>query len=759
MLGPPLGKGGMGEVVEAWDMVLCRTVALKFLRNMEPTAVIRFMHEAQIQARVVHPNICRIYDVEASEGTVKIAMQLVRGPSLEAAAGTLGTAELAELMAQVAEAVHAAHQLNLIHRDLKPSNILLEQDAAGRWTPFICDFGLAISLDEPALTATNGVIGTPAYMAPEQYNGERRRIGPPTDVFGLGGTLYFALVGQPPGSNLMPGASLSPKALPSRVPPALGRILQRCLEPRPEDRYPTAEALAKDLRRFLLGDAVEAPARGPWSRRWRRSRRLARVVLGGLAGAAALAGALALANLIQGRRLDARMAGLREIALDMASQEQSIRMERMLPAHDLGPARARARTALARMRERMAGLGPKDRGFGHWALARVLLVLGEAGPAREEADRAWAAGFRVPDVAYLQACALGLASLQGAGGEEAARRLDDFVKRAEGQDPGLDALCTGLTAYLRRDFPAALEAFRLAVAFRPWDANAASLALRCQGALAEQQAGSGDLEGALARFQEARALARKSEALFPSDPGVRHQHLDLALGEAFLLRDRGALDAPALDALATLGERALDLDREDPALLEAWLQVRFLEILQADGGHRDARRPLDGALLFLGTRLKEPLPPGLREARMCILWMEAQRVAQRGEDPGPVLAEAFKDLGPPPPTGWDWGAEMLVFRGRVEAARGRDPRSALAEALDRLKPRLAFRSDWQAQETAGKAWLAQAEWEAPHGADPGASLAQALRCLDAALLVNPRSPSLRALGERARSLAPRQARG
>jgi serine/threonine-protein kinase len=155
VLGPLLGRGGMGEVVEAWDVVLCRTVALKVLKNLEATAVIRFMHEAQIQARIVHPNICRIYDVDASEGNVKIAMQLVRGPNLEQAARDLSITEVVSLMAQVAEAIHAAHRLKLIHRDLKPSNILLERGEDGRWFPYICDFGLAMAMDEPSLTYTN----------------------------------------------------------------------------------------------------------------------------------------------------------------------------------------------------------------------------------------------------------------------------------------------------------------------------------------------------------------------------------------------------------------------------------------------------------------------------------------------------------------------------------------------------------------------------------------------------------------------------
>ena len=153
VLGPLLGRGGMGEVQEAWDVVLCRTVALKVLRNMEPAALIRFMHEAQIQARVVHPNICRIYDMETTRAPCRVAMQLVQRP--EPGAGLPGAHRCRRWWPswpRWPRRCTLAHRLNLIHRDLKPSNILLERDAGGPWIPYVCDFGLAMALDEPALT-------------------------------------------------------------------------------------------------------------------------------------------------------------------------------------------------------------------------------------------------------------------------------------------------------------------------------------------------------------------------------------------------------------------------------------------------------------------------------------------------------------------------------------------------------------------------------------------------------------------------------
>ena len=133
LLGRTLGKGGMGEVVEAWDAVLGRRVALKLLSHASAMAMLRFLNEAQLQARVDHPNVCRIFDVEVSGEVPFIAMQLVDGPTLMDAG--LDPPLILQVMRTVCEAVHAAHRLNLIHRDLKPSNILLEANGRGGWTP------------------------------------------------------------------------------------------------------------------------------------------------------------------------------------------------------------------------------------------------------------------------------------------------------------------------------------------------------------------------------------------------------------------------------------------------------------------------------------------------------------------------------------------------------------------------------------------------------------------------------------------------
>jgi len=276
VLGEALGEGGMGKVYAAFDLVLKREVALKLLWRSEPAIVARFIQEAQFQARLDHPNICKVFEVEAGGGTPYIAMQLVHGRGLLDTPLDLELNPLLDLMIQCAEAVHAAHEAGMIHRDLKPGNILLEPTGAGAWKPVLLDFGLAKDLVEPGLTVGSKVMGTPAYMAPEQALGAEVTVR--SDVYSLGATLYAFLAGHAPfradsAAELMLQHHRSGPAPLRRsnpgVPPGLARILHTCMARRPEHRYPSALALADDLRRLRAGGAVHAQDRR-WSRlHWR----------------------------------------------------------------------------------------------------------------------------------------------------------------------------------------------------------------------------------------------------------------------------------------------------------------------------------------------------------------------------------------------------------------------------------------------------------------------------------------------------------
>jgi eukaryotic-like serine/threonine-protein kinase len=172
----------MGRVFKAWDSVLGRWVALKLLSKDEPALVERLAREARAQARVEHPNVCRVYDVGEFDGHPFIAMQLVDGEPLSEAGRRLTLEQKVLVVMRVAEAVHAAHRAGLVHRDLKPANVILETRGDDPLRPFVVDFGIVRDRGTETITVTGAAVGTPAFMAPEQAQGDSARIDRRTDV-------------------------------------------------------------------------------------------------------------------------------------------------------------------------------------------------------------------------------------------------------------------------------------------------------------------------------------------------------------------------------------------------------------------------------------------------------------------------------------------------------------------------------------------------------------------------------------------------
>jgi eukaryotic-like serine/threonine-protein kinase len=291
-----LGQGGMGVVYKAHQLNLNRTVALKMVlagRHATAPELARFLVEAEMVARLDHPNIVQIHQVGQHDGQPFIALEYIEGGTLaDQMQGRRWLARpAAELLERLARAIHHAHQHGIVHRDLKPANILLTNAQA----PKITDFGLAKLVQNGAgLTSTGVIIGTPTYMAPEQGDGNCRAVGPAADVYALGVILYELLAGQPPFTGKTPIDILQqvtgkePAPL-SRLYPDLPRdlctICLRCLEKDPVRRYVSAEALADDLNRFLKGEPIQARPVGELERAWKWARR--RPAIAGLAAAVA----------------------------------------------------------------------------------------------------------------------------------------------------------------------------------------------------------------------------------------------------------------------------------------------------------------------------------------------------------------------------------------------------------------------------------------------------------------------------------------
>ncbi len=253
-----LGSGGSGEVYLAHQLSLDRRVAIKVLHEAGPDERALFQHEAMAVARIKHPNIVPIFDFGECDGQPYIVMEYAERGSLyqQVHGNPLPWREAAALLAVLAEAVEAVHRRGIVHRDLKSGNVLIGADGV----PKIGDFGLAKVLDaEVSLIPPGAVVGSPAYMSPEQALGQSREVSFTSDVYSLGAILYDALTGHPPfrGPTLdileqvCNNKPESPRNAQLDIPLDLQRVCLKCLEKDPRDRYASAQALADDLRRIL----------------------------------------------------------------------------------------------------------------------------------------------------------------------------------------------------------------------------------------------------------------------------------------------------------------------------------------------------------------------------------------------------------------------------------------------------------------------------------------------------------------------------
>jgi serine/threonine protein kinase/tetratricopeptide (TPR) repeat protein len=310
-----LGRGGMGVVYKARQTSLDRLVALKMISagsKAQANELARFRREADAVARLQHPNTVQIYEIGEHDGLPYFVLEYVDGGSLARyLAGTPQPARpTAALLETLARAMHFAHRHGIVHRDLKPANVLLQRaDGLVRMEPQalpssncdlqaaipkITDFGLAKRLDqEEGQTQSGAIMGTPSYIAPEQAAGQSRTIGPAADVYALGAILYEMLTGRPPfrGETVVDTLMLvrtqdpvPPTRLQPKVPRDLETICLKCLNKEAGRRYPSAEALAEDLRRFQAGEPIWARPTSLWQRgvKWARRRPAVAGLLGAL---------------------------------------------------------------------------------------------------------------------------------------------------------------------------------------------------------------------------------------------------------------------------------------------------------------------------------------------------------------------------------------------------------------------------------------------------------------------------------------------
>ncbi len=321
----------MGEVWVARQDGLDRHVAVKILPSAhDQKSIDRLRREAQALARIRHPHVVPVHEIDEADGLHYYVMDLVEGRSLEdvLASGRIPWARAAEIARQIAEALAAVHVQGVIHRDIKPANVLL---ADGRDHVTLVDFGTALSEISPTLTTTGDLIGTPFYMAPEQARGQAHLADARTDVWATGATLYEMLTGERAfqgeswiavRSAVLESEPTAPRRFCADCPRDLETIVLRCLDKDPDRRDASARALADDLARLLANEPVRARRAslayrvGKHVRRHRVAWRVGAVtaVVGALGLTTSVVAARAAQRDREAREADALVGGARDLA-------------------------------------------------------------------------------------------------------------------------------------------------------------------------------------------------------------------------------------------------------------------------------------------------------------------------------------------------------------------------------------------------------------------------------------------------------------
>ena len=763
-----LGAGGMGTVFLAWDPSLSRRVALKFLHRNEPQQTERFLREARSQARVEHPNVCKVHEVGEVDGRPYIAMQFIEGSNLSELRSELSVEERVRLIRDVASAIQAAHRSGLIHRDLKPANILVGTDDSGRRQPFVVDFGLAQDQTEESLTRTGMISGTPSYLSPEQAQGialDRR-----SDVYSLGIVLYELLAGQPPfvGPNpahtlvrvLQEDAKPLRKAAPS-VPQDLETIVMKCIEKEPERRYDSARALADDLDRWLDGEPITARRAG-WTYRlgkklWKHR------ALTAVAAAAVIALLVLTLGLLRTRMQARERAELAQhFGQRVSDVEAGLRYAALLPRHDMTASKRKLRSELEEIEEEMKRLGPLAEGPGRYALGRGYLALHQVERARADLERAWNAGEHGSEVAAALGRVLGFLYERALADVSRARKDEREASREEAdrtyrrpalsylQEASRDAqrspYLAGLTAFYEGKYPEAIVRAREAYRQTPWFWEAAQLEAEVYEMQGTDANDAGNKEEAVEHFSRAGEVYARLLASVPSEASLysaecsrraRQIEAEIAIGKA---------SEASEDAALAVCDQALAVD---PELAEGLVHKSSI---QCGRGDRQRKHGVDPRpALTAATGLAEQaiaLDPQAASAYKNLavaLRVLASWEGDHGADPAPTLTRAIAaarkavELQPELATNHNsLGTPCLVLAGDRQR-RGLDPEPMLQEARASYDRALAINPRFlPALINLGNTWKLMAEDQVARGADPSASTAQEVKALERAAEISPR---------------------
>jgi serine/threonine-protein kinase len=760
----------MGRVYRAVDRRLGRPVALKFLNSDDPQQVQRFQREARSQGQIEHDHVCRVYDVGEVDGRPYIAMQFIEGRTLDEVGAELSLEHRIQVAEQVAWAAQAAHSQGVVHRDLKPGNVMVEVSDDGGVHAHVLDFGIARDDRGSAMTISGQVVGTPAYMAPEQVQGDPGRVDRRVDVYAIGATLYDLVAGRAPftGSTRMETLikvvtdEPSPlRQLDGSVPADLEAIVARCLEKDPARRYESARALALDLRRFLDGEPVAARMVGPVYRFKKYVDR--HRALTGVVGAAAvvvlfLVGAL----LWQGYTARRGAEAAQHFGRELERISSMLRQVHMLPRHDVAPTEDLIRKRMREIETTMEERGRSAFGPGSYALGIGHLALGDLDTARERLQAAWDSGDRSSELEGALGQVLGEIYLDEA---EAAARIRNADLRAARRSEIEERLLKPALRHLEPDrsgsddrnlhraalaellveqYDLALELARMSYERHPWRYE--SMQLEAETLVSRGKA------------LEERGLTDEAREDFLRAGGVYSRALEVGRSAAALYWGEAARLIRVFNLEQNQGTFREDIFERVLAITDAAETVSPLtartsnlrsQIYWIRGEHelnsgQDPTGSLDEAIRFASIAGElDPTDPRTHINLGAIYRFEASYLRRRGGDPRPSLERSIAacrraiEIDPDSTVAWLNLGTANYLVAAYEVSAGRDPVNSLDEAARSYGESIRVRPTFAAHSNSGLVHWQRAEHLRARGDDPRKSLEAAARCFERAVELNP----------------------
>ncbi|NQZ06541.1 MAG: protein kinase [Algicola sp.] len=403
----PLGHGGCGSVFLAHDNQLQRKVAIKMLTHSLINQTL--LAEARMQAKIEHPNICKIYQVEEADennSNSYLVMQYIPGTSAlkwleqqERRGDTLQTEQIITSMQKVCDGLQAMHAQGIIHRDIKPDNIMFATDPENDLQPYMVDFGLAnIDKDIKFPQSRTGIEGTPPFMSPEQW--QNALLDCRSDVYSFGATLYQLLTGLAPhpacNNSHSPEQYDNPRWL--RLPMDIRAIIRKCMLHEREKRYQSARELNSELKRFLTGEPVRClSSKTYWLKKKLRKNKWQALLLFVLSVGGTSTG---IWQQYQQHQQQVREQLLTRFTGRVENLEANVRLSKMAVSHDITLETKQWQQQIDTLKAEIARIGINAYGPGHYAIGRMYYSLQQYDKALRHLQKAWTSGFDQTRVAY-----------------------------------------------------------------------------------------------------------------------------------------------------------------------------------------------------------------------------------------------------------------------------------------------------------------------------------------------------------------------